>query len=146
MNAMLRRAPCDPDSFFRTRKGLYVWDDFRSRVVAKAEQTATIPAFKHVPLPRDMNDAEIEEMLGDGHLFTETEVSALITDLISKQEGGKEGEMLNNGYANLFYTSSCVVYVYWYADYAEWGVHTWNRVVNEWNAGRRVFSPATATS
>ena len=142
MNAMLRRAPCDPDSFFRTRKGLYVWDDFRSRVVAKAEPVATIPSYRHVELPRDMNDAEIEAMLGDEHLFTETEVCALIADLTFKQEGGKEGELLNNGRVNLFYLASCVVRVGWVAGYRRWYVYAWERDDYRWYVGRRVLSPA----
>jgi len=132
----------DLDSFFRTRKGLWVSDDFRTRVVAKAEPSSEIRASKHVPLKRDMTDAEIEEMLGDGHLFTETEACALIESLISKQEGGKGGELLNNGYANLFYLGSCVVDVRWYADYRRWEVRTWERGDRRWYAGAQVFSPA----
>ncbi|MBI2065446.1 MAG: hypothetical protein HYT68_00015 [Candidatus Zambryskibacteria bacterium] len=132
----------DPNTFFRTRKGLWVSNDYRDLVVAKAEPTVTIPAFKHVLLQQDMNDTEIEEMLGDKHLFTETEASALIADLISKQEGGKEGELLNNGYANLLYLGSCVVLVHWYAGSRKWFVNTWKRDDDRWNTGLQLFSPA----
>lgn len=130
-----------PDAFFQTRSGLYVTDDFRSLVVAKAEPTATIPAFKHVELMRDMNDSEIKEMLGDGHLFTDTEVCALIADLIRKQGGGKKGKLLNNGYANLFYLSSCLVHVSWNAGRREWRVYAWKRDDRRWRRGSQVFSP-----
>ncbi len=132
----------DPDSFFRTRKGLWVGEEFRFRVVAKAEASTTVPAFKHVDLPLDMNDAKIEKRLGDRHFFTETETCALIADLIAKQEGGTEGELLNNGYSDLFYLVSCVVRVVWYADGRKWRVCTWRRNDCGWNAGSRAFSPA----
>lgn len=124
---MVEGVPRDPDSFFRTRKGLWVDDNFRSLVVAKAKTSVTVPAFKYVGLTRDMNDAEIEKMLGDDHLFTETEACALIMDLITKQEGGVEGELLNNGYSNLLYLPSCVVRVDWLADDREWRVNAWRR-------------------
>jgi len=132
----------NPGSYFQNRNGLWVSDDFRSRVVAKAKPSVMVPASKHVLLPRDMSDAEIEEMLGDGHLFTETEVLVLIRDLISNQEGGKAGKLLNNGHANLFYTSSCVVRVHWFAGRREWFVIAWPRVGSGWLGGGRVFSPA----
>lgn len=132
---------CKHLAFFKTRPGLYVTDDFRNCVVAKAESTVTIPAWKHVELTQDMNDVEIEEMLGDGHIFMESEVCALIADLIGKQEKGKKGKLLNNGYANLFYLRSCVVRVYWDADDRKWVVDAWLRDGDGWYRGVQVFSP-----
>jgi hypothetical protein len=125
--------------FFRTRPGLRVSDDFRNQVVAKAEPSQPVPK-KSTMLQRDMLDKEIEKMLGEGHLFTEGQVCSIIGDMIGKQEGGKEGELLNNGYANLFYLSSCVVDVSWNSDGREWDVRTWHRAGIRWSAGLRAFS------
>ncbi|KND48476.1 MAG: hypothetical protein AB200_01960 [Parcubacteria bacterium C7867-005] len=128
--------------FFQTRSDLFIYDGFRDLVLAKVgkgEQAKPIVS-KSVALPRDMTDKEIEEMLGNGHIFTEVEVCAVIQKLITEQEGGKEGELLNNGFANLFYTSSCVVVVRWLADVGRWNVGTWRRDVIGWSAGDRAFS------
>lgn len=137
----------DPDSFFRTGPGLYVWDDFRSRIVAQAKPTVAGTAFElnNALLTKNMSDEEIEKALPKGHLFDESALCAIIASMISEQPNGKEGKLLNNGYANLFYTSSCVVGVDWHADYRKWSVFTWERDGNGWGAGVQVFSPATAT-
>ncbi len=138
-------APHDPNVFFQTRSGLYVWDDFCSRIVAQTKPTAAGTAFKlnNALLTKDMSDEEIESALPKDHLFGESALCAIIASMISEQPSGKEGKLLNNGYANLFYTSSCVVFVYWYADYREWLVNAWERADDRWRAGRQVFSPAT---
>lgn len=133
----------DPDAFFRTRFGLWVYDSFRNLVVAKAtssSESRTVTT-KSTMLERDMTDAEIEEMLGSGYLFTEDQLCDIVAEMIEKQDGGKEGKLLNNGYANLFYLSSCVVLVRWNTDNREWLVNTWRRDDYRWFAGYRVFSP-----
>lgn len=136
----------DLDVFFRTRPGLWVSDDFRRLVVAKAGSGQTV-ATKSILLERGMADAQIEKMLGDGgHLFTEGDLLATLERMIQSQWGGKDGQLLNSGYANLFYTSSCVVNVHWGAGYGAWDVDTWQRDGYEWDAGSQVFSPATGTS
>lgn len=135
----------DPDAFYQTRSGLYVWDDYRSRIVANAKpsEVGTTLKVENAELVRDLSDEEIESALPKDHLFTETQVCVVIAELIAKQPNGESrGALLNNGFANLFYTSSCVVRVRWSADDREWDVHTWQRVGSGWNAGRQVFSPA----
>ena len=133
----------DPDTFYRTREGLYVWDDFRSRIVAKAKpsEAGLVMKFERAELMRDLTDEKIEGTLPKDHLFDETEVCALIASLIAKQANGEEGVLLNTGYANLFYTSSYVVFVDWDSDGREWDVSTYERG-DGWGAGDRVFSPA----
>lgn len=90
------------------------------------------------------SDETIEAALGKNHLFDKAEIYALIGSLISKQANGEEGTLLNNGYANLFYTPSCVVYVFWFSDAELWNVIAWIRDDYDWHAGYRVFSPATS--
>jgi len=141
------KARRDFDAFFRTRPGLWVDSNFRSWVVAKATTpTAGRVARKSTKLERNMADVEIEKMLGvgDGHIFDESQTCDIVMEMIAKQEGGREGELLNNGYANIFYLGSCVVFVYWYVDHRKWSVHTYVRSDNRWYAGGQVFFPATA--
>lgn len=132
------------DTFFQTRGGLWVSENFRSLVVAKA-QPAEAVAMREFNLTRDMLDSEIEAELGEGHIWDESRLCSTLKTLIEEQWGGKSGTLLNNGYANLFYTSSCVVDVRWYSDDRRWFVSTWQRDDNRWLAGYRVFSPATTT-
>src|SRR3989344_101403 len=132
----------DPDAFYRTREGLYVYDNFRSRVVSKARSIkAEAFTVESAELMRDLTDEEIEGSLPKNHLFGETEVCAIIAGLIAKQASGEEGTLLNNGYANLFYTGSCVVGASWRSGDREWGVGTWGRGDFGWLAGSQVFSP-----
>ena len=65
----------------------------------------------------------------------------VIASLIARQPKGEEGVLLNTGYANLFYTPSYVVYVFWHAGRRGWGVGTYERDDDGWRAGGRVFSP-----
>ena len=134
----------DPDEFYRTREGLYVWGDYRSRIVTKAKpsEAGTTVKIESAELMRDLTDAEIEAALPKGHLFDETQVSAVIAGLIAKQPNGEEGALVNTGRANLFYTDSYVVRVRWVADDRMWYVGACRRDDGRWRAGFQVFSPA----
>lgn len=137
--------PFVPSEFFQNRAGLFVSDSFRDLVVAKAEPLEAGKTFVVKPqvLARNASDAEIEEELGEErwHLFDETAAAAVVADLITKQSKGEEGPLLNNGFANLLYLGSCVVFVSWYADGREWLVDAWLRDDDSWFAGHLVFSP-----
>jgi hypothetical protein len=133
----------DPGAYFQTRSGLYVYGDFRSGVVSKAGPVAIGTSYKldAADLGQDASDEAIESALSKDHIFAESPVCAIIAQLIAKQANGEEGTLLNNGYANLFYTSSFVVDVYWDSGRGEWRVDTWGRGDRGWGAGHRVFSP-----
>lgn len=134
----------EPTEFFKNRDGLYVWNSFKDNVLEKAK-AATVNSFSlsSFDLTKDTYDKEMEKELPKKHIFTETEVCAVIAGLIEKQSKGEEGTLLNNGYANIFYTKSRVVCVGWDSDVGEWGVLGWNRDGPSWREGLRVFSPAT---
>lgn len=134
----------DPKEFFKDRTGLFVSSSFENRILPKAD---TLLPFKinlaSFKLLERAADSQIEEELPKDHLFTETEVCAIIADLIEKQSKGEEGILLNDGSWNLFYTESCVVHVHWRRFHGAWHVGTWDRDGSQWGAGERVFSPAT---
>lgn len=134
----------DPIEFLKTRTGLYAWSGFSEYVLKKAK-SATLTSFNvsSFDLITRAYDKEIEKELPKKHVFTETEVCSVIAGLIEKQSKGESGPLLNTGYANIFYTRSRVVGVYWYSGGGGWYVLDWLRVDDSWIAGRRVFSPAT---
>lgn len=131
-----------PKEFFQTREGLYVWNSFKETVLGKAKETKAKTKFDvmYYELLKTSYDVDIETELPKKHLFSETDVCAIIAGLIAKQPKGKEGTLLNNGYANIFYTKSRVVFVYWHV--SQWRVRDWHRGAY-WRGGKRVFSPAT---
>ena len=135
----------NPNEFFQTRPGLWVSDDFRRLVRAKAQpnKAGTSLKLNRAKLAKNLTDSEIEATLPVTHVFTEAEVCAVVATLITEQSEGQEGTLLNNGYANLFYTASCVVDVYWNADDRRWNVSTWTHDDNQWSAENQVFSLAT---
>lgn len=133
----------NPKEFFTTKKGLYVYRSFTENIVDKSEEIKKDRDMKvsSFDLVESSTDEHIEESLPKDHLFSESDVCAVVADLISKQPKGEKGILLNNGYANLFYTSSRVVLVRWHG--FEWRVIGWFRDDCSWVAGYRVFSPAT---
>lgn len=132
----------DPQEFFKNGDGLYVYSDFKERILSKAEKVPSLEkALTSYDLTKNANDAAIEADLPKDHLFSESEVCAIVADLIGKQPKGEEGILLNSGYANLFYTPSFVVHVD--GDGAGWNVDAWSRRDSGRDAGSRVFSPAT---
>lgn len=94
------------------------------------EKSEKPPVFQK--LPRDMNDAAIESELKPGFC----ELGDVLAFLENPPEGTKDG------YANLFYTPSFVVFVLWLRFYGHWGVSAWRRHVSDWDTDTRVFSPA----
>lgn len=136
----------DPQAFFRSREGLWVSDSFRARVLAKAVNLdINFEKVRHVNLKQDMSDAEIEAMLGDGHVFSEMQVCLAIARLIEAQPKGEgDGRLLGDGESvSLFYLRSCVVLVQWFRGEKYWSVRAWERSNCRWSAGNRAFAPAS---
>jgi hypothetical protein len=132
----------NPDTFYQTRKGLWVSDEFNSRVLSKAKSVKKLPAttLKALELAQDATDDQIIAGLPENYEWDVSEALARIASMIEAQPEGKEGDLVNNGYANLFYVPGCVVYVHWNADNRGWGVYVWDRGDDRWGAGCRVFS------
>lgn len=133
----------DPQAFYQTRKGLYVWPEFKSRVLSSAKPVSNLSALSlnSYELTENMYDKDIKAELPAGHVFEDpSELCARIEQMISKQPNGEEGDLLNNGYANLFDLPGYVVDVHWDGDYREWYVYAWELDDDRWHAGCRVFS------
>jgi hypothetical protein len=135
----------DPAEFYRNRAGLWVSNDFQRLVVAKATPVDAGAIFKITcdTLAEDFFDLSLEEDLPTDHLFDESGVSAIVAEMISRQQDVvQEGDLIGNGRCNLFYLSSGFVYVYWDGDRRRWRVNSRERDGVRWGRGGHVFSPA----
>jgi hypothetical protein len=138
----------DPRAFYQTRSGLYVWDEFCQRVVATAKPVASLPAMEgaYFDLIKDANDAAIRRELPAEHVFEDaSEFCARLAGLLKRQAGGVEGDLVANGYANIFCVRGVTggvfaVSVYWFFDGRGWGVSAYQLVGGGWSAGCRAFS------
>jgi hypothetical protein len=92
-----------------------------------------LPTFQK--LLRNMTEAQIESELKPG-LCTPGDV---LFFLDNAPEECKDGNW------NLFHFASFVVYVDWDSGRGGWNVYAWGRGGRGWDAGDRVFSPATGT-
>jgi hypothetical protein len=128
--------------FFGNRSGLWVSDEFRGLVLSRAEVAEAVEV-NHFDLQRDMLDLEIEQKLGENHIFTEDALCATLQKMLEEESEGQSVMLLNNGDANLFYTRSCIVYVFCFGVSRGWFVKTERRDGGVWHAGSRAFSPAT---
>ncbi len=130
--------PFDPHVFYKTRKGLYVWDSFRERILPGEKPIGTAEETKLAgfDLARNAYDREIKAELSASHEVELWQIAALI----EKQKNGEDGPLLNNGYANLFYARGFVVSVHWDGDDRKWNVNDWKPDDDGWGRGSRVFS------
>lgn len=131
----------EPLEFYQNRDGLYVWDEFRNRVGKYAKQVQSLPLAigKSYDLQKNSYDRQITDELPQGYEWDPSELCARLAQMIEKQWGGTAGELLNNGYANLFCVPGFVVDVSWYAGGGGWGVYAYRLGGGRWRAGYRVF-------
>ena len=121
----------NPDSYYRDRPGLCerpglsIWRNFCERIATKAKSTETGTTFAVTSFDtmRSLNDEEIEGGLSDNHFFDETQVCAIIAELITS----RSTRLVTNPHDNRFYTGSCVVGVSWACTSDLWHVGAWER-------------------
>lgn len=132
----------DPNAFYQTRAGLWVSDDFRRLIVANAKpvEKLDVKSGTYFDLTKNARDREIKNELPEGHELEISELCARIAQMILAQPGGKSGDLLNNGYANLFYVAGFVVHVHWDSGRKEWYVGVWKLGAYQWDVGFRAFS------
>jgi hypothetical protein len=133
----------DP-SGFKTRPGLWVSNEFHSRVGSKTKPVENLGAItlSSFDLIQNAYDKGIEAdpAMPANHVFaSESEFVACLDQMISKQPNGEEGDLLTNGYWNIFYVAGCVVSVDWSSGRREWDVCAWSLGDGRWLAGYRAF-------
>lgn len=125
------------DNFKKGNAGIYyLGDNFKKWFGDKVETNVPTATLSSRILTQSSVDDPIKAELGENH---ETLLSWLF-EKIEAQADGREGELLVNGYANIFYIDGRVVRVFWDAGY---GWYVFARGVTDpdsWYAGFRVFS------
>lgn len=142
----------NPYDFFKNRPGLWVSDNFRSFILqgaSKKKVSAGETTIGHADLAQDANDAEIGGKLPEDHVFEKIDTFLVhLATLIEVQWGGKEGPLLNNGYANIFYVKVngevFAVSVSWGAGRRRWGCGASRLDADRWVAGSRAVSATAA--
>ncbi|MGH9858211.1 MAG: hypothetical protein ACRD4B_10245 [Acidobacteriota bacterium] len=107
----------------------------------------SLPAieFEFFDLIKDAKDWEITNELPPEHVFDKDEFWPHLKGMIEWQWGGKEGPLLSNGFANIFYvrdrTSEVFkVFADWCADDRRWNVNASPLYGDRWNPGPRAFA------
>ncbi len=134
-------------SYFRTRKGLYVYEPFAERILpfAKESDTADIGRCDYVDQPKDMSDTDIIKTYLSGMVEAKKNASTLaqLRTFLDNQWNGEEGSLLVNGYANIFYClgeDGNLFAVNAALIGGEWEVDGWGFDENgAWVAGNRIF-------
>jgi len=123
----------------------YLGDNFTEWFLSgsgKTEDPISEQTLCYHKLRQSSVDSPIITELG-GEAKAETTLSEMFS-LMEKQKNGEDGVLLNNGYANIFYTKDKngvlrAVFVYWNDD--GWGVIAYSfEYPYRWSDGRRVFS------
>lgn len=101
------------------------------------------PAYVPHILKCKMTDQEILSEW-DIEPYTPAELFALLNHLIGTPPRGQKGELLANGYSNLFYVRLegrvVAVNVYWHSDDREWYLSVYDLDDDRWHDGACVFS------
>ena len=122
-----------------------IWNNFTEWFLSgngKIEEPIDEKELRYGKLIKYSLDGPIVEELG-GEAKAETTLTEL-HDLLKKQANGEEGDLLTNGYANIFYVKDTsgvrrAVVVDWYGD--GWRVFAHSvEYSGDWDAGDRVFS------
>lgn len=128
----------DPAAFYQTRSGLYVYDDFHTRIVAAAKPTDAGTKWQKLPRFKLGRNGTGDEMktARPRSVWSATEFCPWLAAKLSKQAEGKDGEFLNNDWANLFLVEGAggVFVVYVYCGVGEWRVDAW-LLGSEWDVG-----------
>ncbi len=138
----------NPHEYYQNRKGLYVWDGFINNILSVAKEMEKVSARECTShnLVKASNDAEIRDELPESHVWEDaSEFCGHLAGMIDCQPKGKEGNLLSNGYANLFYVRGknvevFAVYVFWYDDVRDWSLNAYLLDADRWSADLCAFS------
>ena len=116
-------------------------DAFKRNFVSKIAQSVSAETLRKSRLTKRSLDKPILDELGDRAVTT----LAHLAELLKKQPKGESGDLLVNGYANIFYIEDVkgqlwAVAARWYAGYG-WDVYALSvSYPDGWNAVSVVFS------
>jgi hypothetical protein len=132
---IVSRQGFDLRSFFESRQGLHIDRFFvgEANALLVRVNPPLNALLKYRDLSRNAYDREIKTSLPE---YYKTELWT-IAQMITAQEGGKGGALLNDGRANIFYVADFIVRVCWRADLGEWRVR--HEYPGRWRTGTRVF-------
>lgn len=142
----------NPHIFFKTRAGLWTssnLNDFILSGASKKKVSADEATIGYADLAQAANDAEIGAELLEGYVFEDVNMFLVhLATLIEGQWGGKEGTLLNNGYANIFYVKVngevFAINVFWNAGDRKWYCGAYRLDDCRWPACYRAFSSTAA--
>ncbi len=142
----------NPHDFFKTHEGLWTsknFNDFILSGASKKKVSADETTISYAGLAQAANDTEISSELPEGYTFEDVDTFLVhLATLIEGQWGGKEGTLLNNGYANIFYVKVngevFAVDVDWSVDDRRWHCSADCLADSRWSAGFRAFSATAA--
>lgn len=97
-------------------------------------------------LTKGLKDRRIKEERGDTLIQTPDEIAGVIASMISKQPKGGAGDLLSNGYLNIFYFENnvddfFVVFLFWDSLFRLWHCDCYEWLSIELHAGYQVWSP-----
>ncbi len=127
---------------------IWMSDAFKEKVLAFASNTASSGEVRldKLELTESMNDSQIIVELGSPTPFSIDGFLSHAKGLILKQPEGEKGDLLTNGYANIFYVTgndgrTLTVFAYWRDE--QWKFHCYGfDEYGIWNAEHCVFSLA----
>ena len=139
------------DPAFFEGDGVYTSTNFENFLIAHAKKVASVPETPVVfcDLVQPANDVEIQAELLENYVFDGADLFLpYLAGLIKRQKDGKVGDLLSNGYANIFYvrvdSGVFAVNMDWYSGASEWLCRAARLDGTRWNAGCRVFSATAA--
>lgn len=137
------------ESFFwkSERAKIHIGDDFRNFVLSAIPEEApgvTCSLLKH-ELTKPMSDSEILSELCNPQPFTPEIFAAVVNYLITRQSDGRNGALLTNGHANIFYVQLAdgrvvSVFVRWNDGGGDWSFSAGGLGDYGWLGGSCVFS------
>ena len=143
-----RTDPFNLKDFFKTRRDLNVGYDFTDRILSVTKEVESLPAIAiyYCDLTELATDDQIKSELSSDHVFQDTSAFCVyLADMIEKQAKGEKGDLINTGFANIFYVvgkngAVFAVRVHWRSGCRRWDVDADQLGGLQWIAGVRVFS------
>lgn len=145
--------PFNSQDFFNGPAAPYVDEYFREQILACVGVMRKSPGFgvNSQLLTENLSDVEITQRLPDHYLFNNaSDFCACLAAMINRQQYGQAGELLANGYGNIFYVSgkaeqTVAANLYWGLGRHEWFLFAAPLATSIRRAGSRIFFSSRRT-